>query len=233
MIMSLATAVRMSDRAWLKLISLLSPTFPVGGFSWSGGLEFACSSGAVNDASSLQAWLSTSLDHGVLHQDAIFVSVAWDTFNEPKHVNETALSLAGSAQRYQETTSLGAAFLKAAQPWRDQQASPFLFAATGTHNPVAYPVAVGVVARENTADKSSTITAYLHAVVSAQLQAALRLFPLGQTKAMETQQALENAITDTSARTAGASLDDLGSAAIMMDIAAMKHGTMNARIFRS
>ncbi|MEM1039652.1 MAG: urease accessory UreF family protein [Pseudomonadota bacterium] len=220
----------MADTHMLKLLSWLSPAFPVGGFAWSSGLETACKSGAIFDAASLETWIATSLQRGFIQQDAILLGVAWDFAGESvdglADVNDTALALAGSLERYQETTSLGAAFAQSAVPWRNSNSASL-------PDPLAYPVAVGAIARENGIPKDQAMTAYVHAAVSAQIQAALRLFPFGQAKAMSLQERLESAILETAAFASGATLDDLGSAAILMDIAAMKHETLQSRIFRS
>ncbi|MEM9678588.1 MAG: urease accessory UreF family protein [Pseudomonadota bacterium] len=224
------TATVMADTHMLKLLSWLSPAFPIGGFAWSSGLETACKSEAIFDAASLETWITTGLQHGFMRQDVILLGVTWDCAKESAdglaEVNETALALAGSLERYEETTSLGAAFARSAAPWRDNKTASL-------PDPLAYPVAVGTIARENGIPKDQAVTAYLHAVVSAQIQAALRLFPLGQAKAMSLQKSLEGAIVATAAFAEGATLDDLGSAAIMMDIAGMKHETLQSRIFRS
>jgi len=224
--MRTATATRMVEASLIKLMTLLSPTFPVGGFAWSGGLEAACQGGSVNDAQSLEDWLLTGLRQGTMRQDAILLGTAWDAAGHPEPINEMALALAGSAERYQETTSLGTAFAEAAGPWRGSTAYAL-------PDPVAYPIALGVVASENTIPKEQAIIAYLHSAISAQIQAALRLFPLGQTTAMAVQRGLEGPITSLAEVAARSTLDDLGSAAILMDIAAMKHETLTSRIFRS
>ncbi|MEO0545458.1 MAG: urease accessory UreF family protein [Pseudomonadota bacterium] len=220
----------MADTHMLKLLSWLSPAFPVGGFAWSGGLEAACKLEAVLDQASLETWIVTGLQHGFMRQDAILQGVAWDFATESAdrlaEVNDTALALAGCLERYEETASLGAAFAQSAAPWRNSNAASL-------PDPLAYPIAVGAIARENGIPKDQAVTAYLHAAVSAQIQAALRLFPLGQAKAMSLQKRLEGAILATAAFAEGGTLDDLGSAAIMMDIAAMKHETLQSRIFRS
>ena len=47
--------------AFLRLLTWLSPSFPVGGFSYSHGLEFAVEAGLVRDRGDLVGWLDTVL----------------------------------------------------------------------------------------------------------------------------------------------------------------------------
>ncbi len=80
---------------------------------------------------------------------------------------------------------------------------------------------------------SDTLAAFLHALVSQMVQAALRLFPLGQDAAAGLLAELEPDILQAADAASTATLDDLGSAAPVMDIAAMRHATLDSRTFRS
>ena len=61
----------------LKLQSWLSPAFPIGGYSYSHGLEWAVEAGTVRDCSTLTDWLSADLRFGSGRNDAIFFCEAW------------------------------------------------------------------------------------------------------------------------------------------------------------
>ena len=61
-----------------RLMSWLSPSFPVGAFSYSHGLEFAVEKGLVNDRRSLVDWIATLLRHGSGVSDGILLCAAWD-----------------------------------------------------------------------------------------------------------------------------------------------------------
>lgn len=70
----------MSDAAALqKLLTWLSPAFPVGAFAWSAGLESAIAEKAVTDSAGLQNWIGGNLAHGGIRTDAILVAQAWDS----------------------------------------------------------------------------------------------------------------------------------------------------------
>ena len=75
------------------------------------------------------------------------------------------------------------------------------------------------------------LAAYLHAVTANLVSVAVRLVPLGQRAGVAVIAALEDAVLAAARRAAGSSLDDLGSAAFVSDIAAMRHETLPVRIF--
>ena len=57
--------------ALLRLMAWMSPAFPVGGFSYSGGLEKTVEDGRVRNAAELSGWVETLLRHGSLWNDAV------------------------------------------------------------------------------------------------------------------------------------------------------------------
>ena len=143
-------------------------------------------------------------------------------------INDLALSLCGSATRYKEIITIGGSFIEAAAPWIETED-------LNLPDPVAYPVAVGVVTAIACKDLStkSALAAYYQASVSQQLQAALRLMALGQQAAVALQQRFESVILECAELASRSPLDALGTSALIMDVAAMQHSTLNSRIFRS
>ncbi len=223
----LVTGIIMTEqRNILRLMTWMSPAFPVGGFVWSGGLEAACRGGSVMTAEDLQEWLGTSLRSGTLRNESILLAAAHRQAEPLAEINDLALALAGSRERHAETSALGRAFVKAARPWNKEPATELPVS-------IAYPVAVGQLARANGVALSDTLIAFLNAAISSQVQAALRLMPLGQQAGVEIVAALEQAVLDLVASATLSTLDDLGGAAIAMDIATMKHEVLQSRLFSS
>ena len=75
--LSRARRALMTDAAALqKLLTWLSPAFPVGAFAWSQGLETAIADDRVHDATTLKDWVGGSLAHGGLKTDAILLAHA-------------------------------------------------------------------------------------------------------------------------------------------------------------
>ena len=99
--------------------------------------------------------------------------------------------------------------------------------------PVPYPVAVGALARAHGVPEHDATTALLHAFSANLVGAAVRLVPLGQTAGLRTLAALAPLIAEVESGTRRATLDDLGTACIRSDLAAMRHETQYTRLFRT
>jgi len=210
----------------LQLMTWLSPVFPTGGFSYSHGLEAAIGDGLVESPDDLSDWIVTLISRGSLWNDCVLLVEATrqSDAGEIRAVSRMAEALAGSCERNLETMSQGAAFLAAARGWCDGKEIP---------DQIALPVAVGALCSINDIDIEVALVAFLNAFASNQIQAALRLMKLGQQNGVWVQQQLEQAILMIAKRACQSTLDDLGSATVIAEIAAMKHETMNSRIFRT
>ena len=208
-----------------KLLSWLSPSFPVGAFAWSSGLEAMAQSERISNSESLRTWLEAGLRHGIWHNDAILLCAAFRG-NEIREVNNLALALCAGRERYDETIALGKAFRDAASQWHKppKEIADLL---------PAYPVIVGYYAKMLDLDLEMTTTAFLHSTVSNQIQAALRLTGLGQKAGLIVLREMENPIQDCARRAMETPLEEIGAFAPMMDIASMNHETLTSRIFRS
>lgn len=79
----------------------------------------------------------------------------------------------------------------------------------------------------------AALAAFLQAFVSNLAQAAIRLGVTGQNGVVAIIASLENVVVETAARAAGSTLDDLGSATVLSEIASMRHETHYSRLFRT
>jgi len=222
--------------ALYRLMAWLSPAFPVGAFSYSGGIEWAVEAGDVTDAASLQRWLAVVLGDGGGYCDAVIFTHAHRAITDGDHaplhtVAELAAALSPSKERHLETTNQGRAFVDAARAawWcaaLDRLASRW-------DGPIAYPVAVAVTAAGHGVPLAPALHAFLHAVAANLISAGVRLIPLGQTDGQRVLAALEPAIAAAAERAMATPLDDIGGAAMRADLAGMRHETQYTRLFRS
>jgi urease accessory protein len=77
------------------------------------------------------------------------------------------------------------------------------------------------------------LPAFLQSYIANLVTAGVRLIPLGQTDGQLAIAELEEAVMAASAQAEKADIDDLGSAAFMVDLASMAHETQYTRLFRS
>ncbi|PLU08014.1 urease accessory protein UreF [Sinorhizobium medicae] len=216
-------------QALLRLVTWLSPAFPVGSFSYSGGLEQAIHQGLVTSADDLRLWCETLLERGNTWNDALLLSESYRAYGDAQRliaVSELAEALAGSRERHMETMLLGEAFLAAAGHWPHPS-----LAVLGTK--AAYPVSVGAVAGAHRTGLKPALAAFLNATVSNAVSVAIRFGITGQRDGVGVLARVEDTIGAVVARAAAASLEDLGGATFIAEIASLKHENLHSRLFRS
>jgi urease accessory protein len=214
----------------------LSPSYPVGAFSYSSGIEWAVEAGDIGNAATLTDWLSLMIGEGPGFCDALlFVhahrAAAGNDASAVRAVAELAAAFSPSKERHLEATAQGAAFLAATKAAWPCEALDLL--ASAWDGPVAYPVAVAVACAGHGIAVEAALPAFLHAVAANWISAGVRLIPLGQTDGQRVLAALEKVIAATAARALNSTLDDIGSAAFRSDLASMRHETQYTRLFRS
>lgn len=225
------TAVRLEDVT--RLMTWLSPAFPVGAFSYSHGLEWVVETRAVRDAVSLADWIRDLLEHGAPKTDLMFLAEAWRAVasgDMPRlaDVAELAAAFVPSAERRLETIAQGNAFVLAMRNVWPSAALEEL-----KSREVAYPVAVGAAAAAHGLDLTVTARCFAQAFVANVVSAGVRLVPLGQTDGLRVVADLERAVAAVVDKALGATLDDVGGAAVAADIGSMLHETQYTRLFRS
>ena len=203
----------------LILQNWFSPAFPVGAFSYSGGLETAIARGAVHDRDSLADWLTVSLLNGTAFTDAVCLRAAL----AGGEVNDLCLALCAGAERYQETTELGAAFANVMRETQDIDLPEGL----------AYPVAVGLAARAFGLAPQATLAAFLQGFCMNQISVAVRAVPIGQIEGQSCLRSLMPVIEQALETVMVTSPDEMGSFALAGDLCALEHETAEQRIYRT
>lgn len=217
-----------------RLMAWLSPSYPVGAFAYSHGIEWAVEDGRVRDEAALAQWIESIVRHGAGWSDAVLFTQVFACAGDVARIaelNDFAVALAPSRERHLETTAQGAAFIKAtadAWPWPDIAALKEAIGAV-----VAYPVAVAACAQAHGIAREQALHAYLHGFAANLVSAGVRLIPLGQSAGQRVLAGLEGAITETADAASCADMDDVGGIAVLSDIAAMQHETQYTRLFRS
>ncbi len=214
----------------------LSPAYPVGAFSYSGGIEWAVEAGDINNAETLRAWLEVTLSDGGGFPDAVFFlhaycAVAANDDTALRTVAELAAAFVPSKERFLETTAQGRAFIEVTgAAWPCPALTHF---ADIWNRPVALPIAVGVACAGHDIARETALHAFLHALAANWISAGVRLIPLGQTDGQRVLAALEATISNTAKRALATPLEEVGTCAFRADLAGMRHETQYTRLFRS
>jgi len=234
-----ATSSGMTEReaaALYRLMTWLSPSFPVGGFSYSSGIEWAVEAGDITDAASLRDWLGAMLADGSGFCDGVFLAQAHRAAEAEdeaalRDIAELAAAFVTSRERQLETAAQGRAFVEIARAaWSCEALERTIAQCDAT---IVYPVAVGLVSAAHGIPLAPTLHAYLHALTSNWISSGSRLIPLGQTDSQRVLAALEPVVAATAKRAMTATLDDLGSATFRADLASLRHEAQYTRLFRS
>ncbi|KQM14858.1 urease accessory protein UreF [Novosphingobium sp. Leaf2] len=231
----------MDDGTLFDLLSWMSPAWPIGAFAHSGGLEWAVEAGHVRDLASTVDWIGDLLEHGPLHNEAVFflhalrAATAGDA-DMLVQVAELAAAAQSGFERHLETTAQGAAFRRIAL----HAAAPSGFAgmiAAVPEGALAYPVAAGCLFGFHAVPEMHGLVAYLHGCVANLVSAAQRLVPLGQTDAQRALHALRVPLrtlaADLIAHAGGDPFLALRGCTLVAEIGCMAHETTYTRLFRT
>jgi urease accessory protein len=220
----------------LPLLAWLSPSYPVGAYAYSHGLEWAVETGDIADEAALAAWLADVLQHGAGRSDAILLAAAHRAATAGDvlalaEVNDLALALAPSQELRLERRQQGRSFLDATlAAWPTALLSS---RAPSLEDEVAYPVAVGLAAASHEVPLLPTSEAFLLAFMQNLVSAALRLVPIGQTAGTRVIATLAPAVAALAHETPALGPDDIGSATFRADLGSFLHETQYTRLFRS
>ncbi len=230
----------MDDGVLFDLLSWMSPAWPIGAFSHSGGIEWAVEAGHVTDAASTVDWILDLLEHGSIANEAVFLLHAFAAARQQDarrlaEVAELAAAAQSGFERHLETTAQGAAFRRIAL----QASTPSAFAtliATLPAEQLAYPVAAGCLFGCHGVPELHGLVAYLHGCVANLVSAAQRLVPLGQTDGQRVLSHLRAPIRALAARVIATLTEDpfdaLTGCTLVAEIGCMAHETQYTRLFR-
>lgn len=229
----------LTDAALYKLMTWLSPNFPVGAFAYSHGLEYAVEAGIVADAASLRRWIEGVLAFGAGRVDAALFRAAYEAEcsrddDRLARVVERGEVLRGSAELALESSQQGRAFLRILnEVWPSPRLAIWQSSLDVIDRAPAHCIAVAVAAALAGVPIAAGLNAYLNAFSANLVSAAVRLVPLGQTDGQRTLAALEPAVLAAVGEALAREPDDFGAAALTVDWMSMQHETQYTRLFRS
>jgi urease accessory protein len=230
---------RITPLALLRLQSWLSPAFPTGSYSYSHGLEWAVEAGHTHDRKTLVDWLEADLRHGSGRNEAIFFSEAWRCDMDHDRaklieIAELAAAFRGTSEFALESSQQGAACLATLRRvWPDEVLEWLSEILCERHVQPALAVVLGVRSARQSIPASLALPAFLQSYIANLVTAGVRLIPLGQTDGQLAIAELEEAVLAASAQAESSTIDDLGSAAFLVDLTSMAHETQYTRLFRS
>jgi urease accessory protein len=222
-----------TDAHLLRLLWLASPVLPVGGFSYSEGLEGAVEAGIAAGEGPAGDWLLDQLHLALARSDLPVVAGAIAAWRDGDHdriarLNDWVLRTRETGELRQQTEQMGRSFvewLKVVHP-DIAIAAPLL----------AYPVAWAAAAAHSGAAAREALLAYAFGWAENMVQAAVRAVPLGQSAGQRILGRLAQDIPPAVDHALAMAADGDGarqSFAPMLAILSARHENQYSRLFRS
>jgi urease accessory protein len=225
----------MTPAALLGLMRLASPALPVGGFSYSEGLESAIDAGAVHDEASASDWIADQLHLGLARAELPLVAAAHAAWSN--HDAARLAELSAWMRTTRETSELRAQSEQMGRSmldwFRQRSGADDPRVATLAALPPTWPIAFALAALHAGADATGTLLAYGFSWAENQVQAALKAVPLGQSAG---QRLLGRLAQDLPALAEAALQigDDRRQAFTpLLAVRSAQHETQYSRLFRS
>lgn len=237
--MSLET---INNQQLLRLLQLASPLLPVGGYSYSEGLESLIAQGIIHDRITLQAWIQRELQVGAIRVETAIMDRAYLAATQPdlerlQYWNQWLSAARETEELRQQSWQMGGSLMKLAI-----ELTPEIQAViSAIERPCNYAIAFGMIAQhwqidspqERLRQRSTTIAAYLHSWVTNSLGAGVKLIPLGQTAGQQILWELQGEIEALAQNIPHLADDDLSACSWGLSLASMQHETLYSRLFRS
>lgn len=236
------TITPMAETALYDLMSWMSPSWPIGAFAHSGGLEWAVEHGHVTTRATTTEWIAALLGHGSIRNDMVLFVHAWRAAREGDRdrlleVAELAAAAQTGFERRLEATAQGAAFRRIAESTLADEPQFAKLLSGVNDDDLAYPVAAAVLFACHGIELRAALTAWLHGAAANLVSAAQRLVPLGQTDGQNVLRDLRApilaAVEFAVALPDGDPFDALGGATLVAELGCMAHETQYTRLFRT
>jgi len=217
----------------LRLLQLASPALPIGGYSYSSGLESAIESGRVTDAQTAFQWIDDAMSLVIGRFDAPLLAAALHACREDDHsrlteLNRLALAARETAELRLESEQMGYSLMQ----WviqvpgiGERLAAPAM--------PVSTVVAWAVAAWRLNLQPLDAVTGFLWSFAENQVTVLIKAMPIGQIQAQRVLLRLGERIGTVVEAALQLAPSEWSNAAPGLAIASMHHETQYSRLFRS
>ena len=221
----------------LAMLQLVSPSLPVGAFSYSEGLEWQVSEGKIINKLTLSNWLSSELLRGQIRLEAASQSFLraflenWQEDIDQKSIyrvlewDSWLLALRDSEEVRNQQKQMGSSLIQ------------LLFDLGHPLPPelryCSWPIAWAWAGLAWNMPQIEVVEGYLYSWIANQLSAALRLIPLGPTEAQRIQFSFLPLIKSQAKELLSSDPHQLWTGDVGATIAQLSHPELYSRLFRS
>jgi urease accessory protein len=221
-----------SPQSLLQLIWLASPALPVGGFSYSEGVEAAVEWAGIDSEPRAAEWLADQLHLSFARGDlAAFAQavMAWranDT-QRIRQLNEWVMTTRESAEFFLQTEQMGRSFVEWLKLHHADTAQVF------ADLPASYPIAFAFAASRTDASVHDGCLAFAFGWAENMVAAAVKAVPLGQSAGQRILGRLAQEIPEAVTRAMALGDDERQAFAPLLAVLSARHETQYSRLFRS
>ncbi|MEO8542656.1 MAG: urease accessory protein UreF [Burkholderiaceae bacterium] len=239
-----AAPARASDL--VRLMWLASPALPIGGFSYSEGLESAIDRIGLRTPNAVSGWLQDQLQLTLARSDLALVAqaiLAWRARDlvRVSALNEWVLRTRESSELRLQTEQMGRSMMDWLRNQHTGDDPDVTLAATGADvttlsrhcGSPTYPVAFALAASTTGAPLADCLSSYAFGWAENMVQAAVKAVPLGQNAGQRILADLANCIDSAVADALACDDDNRQAFAPMLAILSAQHETQYSRLFRS
>lgn len=232
------TTTTTDDSTLLRILWLASPALPVGGFSYSEGLESAVDVGLVHDEVSAAGWITDQLHLGLARSDLPVVAQAiraWraSDLQRLKMLNDWVLHTRETRELRLQTEQMG----RSLHDWTRSLGE----LGDGLHerlldarlDPPCYPVACACALASSLASEREALVGFAFGWCENLVQAAIKAVPLGQGAGQRILARLGRDIPDAVEHALTLRDDERQAFSPGVAILSARHETQYSRLFRS
>lgn len=219
-----------------RLLQLCSANLPVGGFSFSQGLEYAVEMDWVTDPATTKDWISFNLSQSIAHTDLALLnrlqkSLVEDDFISFQQWNQHALACRESNELYLADVAMGKALMRLLKDIQSIDSQHF--AELIKQKEISFVSAFALSAHLFGLDLTTMQSGFCWAYIDNQVAAATKLVPLGQTQGQNLLFELTEHVEQAIEQANQVDDDNIGASLPRLAMASAWHETQYTRLFRS
>lgn len=219
-----------------KLLQLCSANLPVGGFSFSQGLEYAVEMGWLTSPTTTANWININLEESIAHTDLailkrLFTALAEHDLDTFTYWNNHLIACRESHELLLSDLAMGKALIRLIKQLDNIDTSHYQ--AIINLKEISFVSAFSLSAYLFNLDLISTQSGYCWTYIDNQVAAATKLVPLGQTQAQNLLFQLTENTQLIIEKANNVADDDIGTSLPHLAMASAWHETQYSRLFRS
>ncbi|WP_409411521.1 urease accessory protein UreF [Comamonas sp.] len=228
----------LSPASFLQLMWLASPALPIGGFSYSEGLEAGVNAALVGNEAQAADWIDQQLQLSQARGDMAVLAQAMQAWQRDERarivaLNAWVLQTRESSELRLQTEQMGRSLVAWLQNRYADDAQALALVYWLAAEDASYPLAFALAAHLAGADARDALLAYAFGWAENMVQAAIKSVPLGQSAGQRILARLAQAIPGAADHALALGDDQRQAFSPMLAILSARHEHQYSRLFRS